>query len=43
MTIKTEIKDSVLLLLLQDKFKDFSPTKEWLEEKGIPFTNWKWG
>ena len=42
-TVDAKFKDSVLLLLLQEKFKDFPPAKEWLKEKGIPFTEWKWG
>ncbi len=42
-TVKPEFKDSVLLLLLKEHFKDFPEAKKWLEEQGIPFINWTWG
>lgn len=41
-TVKKEYKDTVLLLLIKDNFKDDLKFKEWLKEKNIPFefTNW---
>ena len=41
-TVKAEHKDSLLLLLLKEKFGDFPPAKEWLEQKGVPFSEWRW-
>lgn len=42
MTIEARFKDSVLLLLLKDKFADFPEAKKWLEEQGVPFNYFVW-
>ncbi len=41
-TIAERFKDSVLLLLLKDKFPDFPEAKQWMEEQGIPFNYFVW-
>lgn len=41
-TIEERFKDSVLLLLLKDKFPDFPEAKKWLEEQGVPFNYFVW-
>jgi hypothetical protein len=41
-TVPAHLKDSVLLLLLGQRFKDYPPVREWLEEQGIPFKDWAW-
>ena len=40
--VAKEDKDSVLLQLIQDKFKDVSEFKKWLKEHDIPFTESSW-
>ena len=41
-TVDKEYKDSILLLLIKDKFTSDSEFSEWLEKAGIPskFQNW---
>jgi hypothetical protein len=41
-TIAAEFKDSFLLLLLGQHFKDFPEFRVWLEAENIPFTAWSW-
>ena len=41
-TVSAELKDSLLLLLLKEKFDDFPEFKHWLENKGIPFKHWSY-
>ena len=41
-TIAPEWKDTVLLLLLQEHFKDFPPIERWLKDKGIPHGKFTW-
>jgi hypothetical protein len=42
LTVSQEYKDTVLLLLIQEKFENSSAFKTWLEEKDIPhkFDSW---
>lgn len=41
-TIKSKFKDTVLLLLIKEKFKDSSDFREWLETNGIPNDYFTW-
>lgn len=41
-TIAARFKDSLLLLLLRQRFKDFPELRDWLEMESIPFTPWSW-
>jgi len=41
-TIEEHFKDSVLLLLLKDKFPDFPEAEAWMKEHNVPFTRWTW-
>ena len=41
-TIKKEYKDTVLLLLVKDKFKDSDDFREWLKAKDIPNEYFTW-
>lgn len=40
--VDKEWKDTVLLLLIKDQFKNFSGFAKWLEEKKIPNTFGSW-
>lgn len=42
LTVEKEFKDSILLLLIKEKFTSDTKFKKWLEEKGIPsrFDSW---
>lgn len=43
LTIRADLKDSVLLALLQDRFHGnsaLSEIQDWLSEKGIPYESW---
>lgn len=41
-TIKKEFKDTILLLLIQDNFKDSYDFREWLKRHDIPNDFWSW-
>ncbi len=37
LTVPAEFKDTVLLLLIQERFSDEAAFRQWLTEKGLPF------
>ncbi len=42
LTVDKQYKDSILLLLIKEKFTSDSKFKQWLEEKGIPSEFYSW-
>lgn len=41
-TIKSEFRDTVLLLLIKEKFRDSSDFQQWLETNAIPSDFFTW-
>jgi hypothetical protein len=41
-TIDAQWKDTMLLLLLKERFHDFPPVKKWLKDNGIPHGQFSW-
>jgi hypothetical protein len=41
-TVPSEFKDTVLLLLVAEHFADDKAFREWLEAKGVPFETSSW-
>lgn len=40
--VKSEYKDTILLLLVKERFANDSEFRQWLAEKGIPSEFWSW-
>jgi hypothetical protein len=41
-TVSPEYRDTVLLLLIKERFKDYPEFEQWLKEQGIPYSDWVW-
>ena len=41
-TVEKDNLESVLLLLIKERFSDFPEFEEWLKEKSIPYLSWRY-